>query len=237
MRKISDVLRRPGRDIDIPSGAIHYGFAVSGAGSSGKRHTHPVHLQSGKSIDAVLNGPLVTPAHQPESVLKSSRRFFRRISIGRTNLAQHRNFLDTCDKKDWLNVFADKQSDAQRWMGILEEYLDSPTGDHEYYQWMKQFVSIYQISRWLTEYTEGFLNINRIKQSFALDQIIALRTSAMFSGGGLDAPALNRALGMGDTLCDPGIDSSCRLAPRPCSAPLLRPRRAGVFTPQITRMR
>jgi hypothetical protein len=105
--------------------------------------------------------------------------------------------LDTCDKKDWLNVFADKQSDAQRWMGILEEYLDSPTGDHEYYQWMKQFVSIYQISRWLTEYTEGFININRIKQPFALDQIIALRTSAMFSGGGLDAPALNRALGMG----------------------------------------
>lgn len=82
-------------------------------------------------------------------------------------------------------------------MGILEEYLDSPTGDHEYYQWMKQFVSIYQISRWLTEYTEGFLNINGIKQPFPLDQIIALRTSAMFSGGGLDAPALNRALGMG----------------------------------------
>jgi hypothetical protein len=118
-------------------------------------------------------------------------------SIGRTNLEQHRNFLDTCDKKDWLNTFADQQSDAQRWMGILEEYLDNPTGDHEYYQWMKQFVSIYQISRWLSDYAEGFLNINRIKQPFALDHIIALRTSAMFSGSDLDAPALNRALGMG----------------------------------------
>jgi hypothetical protein len=102
-----------------------------------------------------------------------------------------------CDKKDWLNIFADTQSDAYRWMGILEEYLDSPTGDHEYYQWMKQFVSIYQISRWLTNYVEGFLNINRVKQPFALDQIIAIRTSAMLSGSGLDAPALNRALGMG----------------------------------------
>src|ERR1017187_7493168 len=67
MRKISAVLRRPGRNVDIPSRAIHYGFAISGAGSSGKRHAHPVHLQSGKSIDAVLNGPLVTPAHQPVS--------------------------------------------------------------------------------------------------------------------------------------------------------------------------
>src|SRR6266700_2927344 len=67
MRKISNVLRRPGRDIDIPSRAIHYGFAISGAGSSGKRHAHPVHLQSGEPIDAVLNGPFVTPAHQPVS--------------------------------------------------------------------------------------------------------------------------------------------------------------------------
>jgi hypothetical protein len=118
-------------------------------------------------------------------------------SIGRTRLEQHRNFLDTCDRKDWLSVFADQQSDAQRWMGILEEYLDSPTDEHEYYQWMKQFVSIYQISRWLTHYAEAFLNISRVKQKFALDQIIAIRTSAVFSGSDLDAPALNRALGMG----------------------------------------
>ena len=81
--------------------------------------------------------------------------------------------------------------------GFLRSIWTVRTDEHEYYQWMKQFVSIYQISRWLTHYAEAFLNISRVKQKFALDQIIALRTSAVFSGSDLDAPALNRALGMG----------------------------------------
>jgi len=94
-------------------------------------------------------------------------------------------------------VFADREHDAQSWMRVLEEYLDDPTGAHGYYQWMKQFVAIFQISRWLPEYVESFLNVDRIRQPFALDQIIAPRTSDFFSGGGPDAPALTHALGVG----------------------------------------
>jgi len=118
-------------------------------------------------------------------------------TMGRTQLEQHRDFLRRCERKGWLDVFADAEPDARRWMQVLEEYLEDPSGAHEYHQWMKQFVSIFQVSRWLSEYVESFLNIDRIKQPFALDQIVAPRTSAFFSGGGPDAPALTRALGMG----------------------------------------
>jgi hypothetical protein len=63
--------------------------------------------------------------------------------------------------------------------------------------WVKQFVVIFQISRWLPEYVEVLLNVDRLKRPFAIDEIIAPRTSAAFSGSGLDAPALTRGLGMG----------------------------------------
>jgi hypothetical protein len=118
-------------------------------------------------------------------------------SMGRTQLEQHREFLRRCDRKGWLDVFAEREQDGRQWMQVLEEYLEDPSDTHDYYQWMKQFVVIFQISRWLSEYVEGFLNVGRITESFALDEIIAPRTSALFSGGGPDAPALTRALGMG----------------------------------------
>jgi hypothetical protein len=118
-------------------------------------------------------------------------------TIGRTRLEQHRDFLRRCDDKNWLDVFADGEHDARRWMDVLESYLDDPVGNHDYYQWMKQFVVVFQLSRWLPEYVEAFLQINRITRKFGLDEIIAPRTSALFSGGGPDAPVLTRTLGIG----------------------------------------
>jgi hypothetical protein len=118
-------------------------------------------------------------------------------SMGRTRLEQHREFLRRCDRKGWLDVFAEREQDARRWMEVLEQYLEDPSDTHDYYQWMKQFVVIFQISRWLPEYVEGFLNVDRITRPFGLDEIVAPRTSALFSGGGPDAPALTRALGIG----------------------------------------
>jgi hypothetical protein len=41
------------------------------------------------------------------------------------------------------------------------------------------------------------LNVDRFTRPFGIDEIIAPRTSSSFSGGGPDAPALTRGLGMG----------------------------------------
>ncbi|MCL6503892.1 MAG: hypothetical protein K6T86_14510, partial [Pirellulales bacterium] len=117
--------------------------------------------------------------------------------LGRVQIEAHRDFLRSCERKGWLDVFADREHDARQWMQVLEEYLDDPSGRHHYYQWMKQFVEIFQLSRWLSEYVEAILSINRLPGAFALDQILAPRTSAFFSGGGPEAPPLTRTLGIG----------------------------------------
>ena len=117
--------------------------------------------------------------------------------VGRTRAEQHRGFIERCERNGWLDVFADGDRDAQRWMSVLDDYLDDPTEDERYRQWMRQFVDIYQISRWLTDYVESFRNIDRLGRQFGLDEILAPRTNADFSGGGPDAPSLRRTLGIG----------------------------------------
>jgi hypothetical protein len=117
--------------------------------------------------------------------------------LGRTRVEQHRGFIERCERNGWLDVFADGDRDAQMWMSVLDDYLDDPTEDERYRQWMRQFVDIYQISRWLTDYVESFRNIDRLRRQFGLDEILAPRTNVDFSGGGPDAPSLRRTLGIG----------------------------------------
>jgi hypothetical protein len=118
-------------------------------------------------------------------------------TMGRTKSEQNRDFLRRCEREGWLDVFAERDRDAQRWMDVLEGFLEDPTGRQDYYHWMKQFIAIFQLSRWLDEYAESFLSVNRRKTAFALDEITAPRTSAANSGGGPDAPDISRGLGMG----------------------------------------
>lgn len=116
--------------------------------------------------------------------------------MGRTKIVQHRDFLFTCERRGWLDVFAESDPDAQRWINVLKDYLDDQTGKLDYYQWMNQFVAIFQISTWLQEYIDSFLNVDRFKRDFGLDEILVSRESASFSSGP-DAPSLTRALGIG----------------------------------------
>lgn len=118
-------------------------------------------------------------------------------TMGRQTAEQHRGFLRLCDQKGWLDVFADPQIDAASWMRVLEGYLDEKVDHAEYYQWVSHFVRIFHLSRWLPEYVESFLAINRISKPFDLDQVVASRASSIFQGGGPDAPPLTRALGTG----------------------------------------
>jgi hypothetical protein len=120
-------------------------------------------------------------------------------TMGRTQPEQHRDFLRLCETKGWLDVFADRQHDARRWMEVLEQYLDVRYDSQHYYQWMKQFVGVFQLSRWLPEYVESFLSVNRYEQPFSLNSLLAPRTNPRFSGGGPDAPPMIRTLGIGSS--------------------------------------
>ena len=79
---------------------------------------------------------------------------------------------------------------------MLKNYLDQPTNDIRYYQWAKLFVPTFQLSRWLDAYVYLFAGIGK-RTSFRLEQITSPRTDSASSGGGRDAPPINRTLGIG----------------------------------------
>lgn len=118
-------------------------------------------------------------------------------SIGRAKPEQHRDFLRMCDRKGWLDVFADPDYRADKWMDVLEKYLDAQIDQSLYYHWMQQFIRIFQLARWLPEYVEALLAIDKVKRVFSLSEITVTRSSRLFQGGGIEAPPLTRTLGLG----------------------------------------
>lgn len=110
-------------------------------------------------------------------------------SMGRAKPEQHRRFLELCDRRGWMNVFADANSSAQRWIDVLEQYLDEQTEELAYYQWMMHFIRIFQISRWLPVYVNQFLFINQ-RDCFGIDQILRPAADPHLTGSGETAPEL-----------------------------------------------
>lgn len=110
-------------------------------------------------------------------------------TMGRAKPEQHRRFLELCERRGWMNVFADAQSSAQRWIDVLEQYLDEQSEELPYYQWMMHFVRIFQISRWLPMYVNQFLFINQ-RERFAMDQILRPAADPHLTGSGETAPEL-----------------------------------------------
>lgn len=119
------------------------------------------------------------------------------FTMGRTKPEQHREFVNLCINRGWLNVFASPQINASEWVDILRDYLEDPKLNTTFYQWVKQFVSIFQIANWLKDYVEAFLYIDRLLKPFPIDYITDTRCNPEFQGGGPSAPSLTKTFGMG----------------------------------------
>jgi hypothetical protein len=149
-------------------------------------------------------------------------------TIGRARAEQHRSFLQMCQQNNWIDTFAARESSADEWMALLESYLDRAPGETRYYHWVKLFVPIFHLSRWLDMYVKQARSMDR-RERFRLQQIFAPRLDAQASGSGLDAPSGNRALGIGACfvareLCRLGVVSS-PYAHEHCYVPSARVRR------------
>lgn len=122
-------------------------------------------------------------------------------TIGRVHKKAHRNFLEDCHEKGWLNTFSRSDADAYDWINVLESYLDNVTenDDAKYqYLFMRQFVQIYKLSRYLPDYVEVILGTDQINTRFNIDQITNPNKSELFSGSGLPLmPKLSNTLGIG----------------------------------------
>lgn len=122
------------------------------------------------------------------------------MSMGRTQSQQNREFLRRCIDRGWMDVFMDPNPDRGRWMGVLEDYFSESAeswAEEEYRHWMSQFVTIYQLSRWLDDYVELILGLNLARSPEDVAGVWAPRTAASFSGSGISAPAIEKALRLG----------------------------------------
>jgi hypothetical protein len=118
-------------------------------------------------------------------------------TIGRARPGQHREFISKCEEKGWLKLFASSETDSEQWMSFVAEYLERQIEEAEYFHWMRQFVGIFQMSRYLEDYIELFLAIDRINRPFQLVEVLHSRSSSLFQGGGVSVPPLSRVLGLG----------------------------------------
>lgn len=116
--------------------------------------------------------------------------------LGRTRPSTHGTYLQLCERKGWLEIFATPHPNRDAWARMIEEYLDQPSGDLPYYQWVSQFVTAYQLSRWLEHYAQGFLLLDQVDLP-SLQAVLSQRHFPGLQFTGLDAPSAVRALSLG----------------------------------------
>jgi hypothetical protein len=127
-------------------------------------------------------------------VLFGRAAFYR---IGRSTDAQNRGFIEYAQHAGYWGVFAaqDPESKADQWMRILEHFCDEQIDSETWEHWMRSFPQFYKLSRWLEDYVELFLGLERQDSVFDLAAILMSRADAGQQGGGIDAPPPGLGIG------------------------------------------
>jgi hypothetical protein len=107
---------------------------------------------------------------------------------------QDAGFLRLCRERRWLDTFSRPPGDADAWVEVLEDYLGNQVERTTYFHRMRHYVGFYQLSRWLVEYAELFLSLNRRREPFALAPLLASRADPTSPA---DAPPLSSVLRTG----------------------------------------
>lgn len=120
---------------------------------------------------------------------------------GRTRSFQNRGFIEVAAERGWWKIFSSvpPQDDPSAWMNILKEYGESQVEVEEYSQWMDNFPRLYRLARWLNEYIHVFRTID-IRDPSQLPNYLTPSVDAVMSGSGIDAPALQKSLRLGQHL-------------------------------------
>ncbi|RTE67339.1 hypothetical protein EH243_03820 [Amphritea opalescens] len=120
-------------------------------------------------------------------------------TLGRTKPEQHRSFIEDCQRRDWWRIFSDEKPELrfQEWMNVLEEFISAQVDSQQYELWMMRFPVIYKLSRYLDDYTELFIGLDRYEAPFKLSTVLSSRVDEAQQGGGISAPAVGKSLGIG----------------------------------------
>jgi len=118
-------------------------------------------------------------------------------TLGLYGQAQHRGFVELCQRRGWLDTFASlPRENAVAWINVLEEYFGQQLGEQEYLAWMTLYPRLYQFSRWLHHYVWWFKTLDS-KDHFTLADLYKPATSPQAEGTEINAPPVARALGQG----------------------------------------
>ncbi len=120
-------------------------------------------------------------------------------AMGRTKEVQHRGFIELCRRRGWWQTFAeiDPKRQPDKWMDIIEEYAEAQHDDEQWTQWIAQFPKLYRLCRWMDDYIDLFLSIDRFDEPFSLELILTPRANPHYQGTDFDTPPLNRTLRVG----------------------------------------
>lgn len=116
---------------------------------------------------------------------------------------QHRRFIEVCQQRRWWqDAFAlpDPQQQPDKWMDVLDQYIDVHFDDEVYQHWMRSFPVIYRLARDLDRYRGLMRKLHLFPWSgdtCPIEQVTVSSESSVLSGGGEIAAACKRALGIG----------------------------------------
>lgn len=116
--------------------------------------------------------------------------------LGRTQVAQHGGFVRFCQERNWIDVFAARHPNGAAWADLLENYFERTVDDTPYFLWVQQLVGVFQLSRWLPDYADAFLDLDR-RQDPSLEAVLGQKDSPQFAGTDFNAPPARRTLGLG----------------------------------------
>ena len=183
--------------VDLPTalGQLYEWWSSEGVHRA-REHRNCLYPQGSRSLDLEPDPETGRPDRSSWFMLLALGSF---QGMGHAREEQHRGFIQHCQDKGWWNIFtcSDPKREPERWMDIIEEYAEAQHDDEKWMQWLGQFPKLYRLRRWLDEYVDLFLSMDRSHRPFTLDTILAPRSSSQLQGGGIDAPPLTRTLKVG----------------------------------------
>jgi len=117
-------------------------------------------------------------------------------TMGRQTAEQSRAFLKKCQRKGWLDLVVTSAENPESLTRVLEGYF-AEEDDQEFFRWLGYLPSIYQLSRWIHEYSAMFLEFNKHGSTQTIKDLLNPHHSSYWQGAGLSAPNLRRTLGVG----------------------------------------
>lgn len=116
-------------------------------------------------------------------------------TLGRTNLEQHRGFIDFCRNRSYWETFCTPKINAESWLDIIDDFMamDGDMGKFNY--WMQLYTSIYQFSKHLDDYVQVFYWWNSKQAARNINDLRRFRSNDLYAGTGMEPPSLEKKLG------------------------------------------